>query len=154
MTAELDVTLAQMQFFTGGDLDLFLNNVNAGNHFRDGMFDLDASIHFNEIKLSVFIQEFNSTGTAVADFFARRCAAFADLVAQTRVQMRCGRFFNHFLMTPLHGTVALTQINYIPMLVSQNLYLYMAWILKEFFHIDRRVIESGTGLGTRHGDGV
>src|SRR5450830_140494 len=93
MTLQLDVALAITQLFAEGDANLFLHDVDAGDHFRDRMFDLHAGIHFDEIELFVFIQEFEGAGTAIIHLAAGLGAAFADLFDDLARNTRCRRFF-------------------------------------------------------------
>ena len=46
---ELHVALRMAQRFAHGDHDLIAHEVNAGDFLGDGMFDLDALVHFEEI---------------------------------------------------------------------------------------------------------
>ena len=43
-----EVHLGAVQGEALGDLDLAVNDINAGDHLGDGVFDLDAGIDFNE----------------------------------------------------------------------------------------------------------
>ena len=57
------------------------------------------------------------------------------------------RFFKHFLVSPLHGAVTVTQMDRIALAVGQYLNLDVAWILQEFFQIDNAAAEEGLGFG-------
>ena len=47
-----DVFLAERQRLAGGDADLRLDQVDAGDHFGHGMLDLDAGVHFDEVEIA------------------------------------------------------------------------------------------------------
>ncbi len=52
-----------------GDEDLRADEVDAGDAFGDGVFDLDAGVHFDEEPV-IFIhvvEEFDGSGVVVAD---------------------------------------------------------------------------------------
>ena len=118
------------------------------------MFNLNPGVHFNEIELSVFIEEFEGTSTAVADLAAGIGAARADLVDETSGDPRGGRFLDDFLVPTLHGAVALAQMDRVAVFVGENLNLDMARILKKFFQVDRRVPKCGTRFLAGRIDGI
>src|SRR5690606_26298967 len=45
VTFKLDVTLAQYEFLACGHFDLLLNQINARDHFGDGVLDLNTGVH-------------------------------------------------------------------------------------------------------------
>ncbi|KAH3685054.1 hypothetical protein WICPIJ_003991 [Wickerhamomyces pijperi] len=57
---------ADLQRGTSGNLDLSSNDINTGDFFSDGVFDLDTWVDLDEV-VSVLIvnQEFSSTGVSV-----------------------------------------------------------------------------------------
>jgi hypothetical protein len=151
MPPELDVALPERQFFPGGDADLLLHDVDAGDHLGDGMLHLHAGIHFDEEEFAVLVQELEGTRAAVADLAAGFGATLADLVAQAGIEQRCRSFFQDFLVAALHRTVALAQINRVAVLVGQYLEFDVARVLQKFFHVHHGVVESGLRLGLGHG---
>src|SRR3546814_2636090 len=64
MAAEADVALLLLQRLAIGDADHFLDQVDAGDHLGDRMFDLDARVHLDEIEAAIFVQEFEGAGAA------------------------------------------------------------------------------------------
>ena len=71
VAAEDDVFLAKRQRLAGGDLDLLLDQIDAGDHLGDGMFDLDACVDLDEVEIVVRVdQELACAGVDVADGFA------------------------------------------------------------------------------------
>ena len=96
------------QFLSCSGHDLGFNDINAGDELSYRMLNLHPCVHLNEIELAVFIQKLKRTCTAVAHFFASRHTTLAYAFNQLAGNARCWRFFNDFLMTPLHGAVALT----------------------------------------------
>src|SRR6266852_2691389 len=56
-----DVRLSERQPLARGDSQLKLNQVESCHQFGNGVFHLKASVHFQEIKMSLVIgEEFNS----------------------------------------------------------------------------------------------
>ena len=116
------------------------------------MLHLDAGVHFDEIKLAVFIQKLKCARTAVADFFDRRHAALANAFDQLARNARRWRFLNDLLVATLHGAISLTQPDRVLELVSHDLNFDVPRVLQEFLHVDLGVAErrSGLGLGGLH----
>src|SRR4051794_39278814 len=52
-----DVVLLEAQLLARGDADLLAYEVNAGDEFGDGVFDLDARVEFDEVELVVLVNE-------------------------------------------------------------------------------------------------
>ena len=72
MSLELDVLLSIRQHRAGRDQDLVAHDIDSGDALRHRMLDLNASIHFHEIKLVVLVhQEFERADIAVSDVFDR-----------------------------------------------------------------------------------
>ena len=40
-----------------GEADLFLDEIDAGDHFRDRVLDLDARVHFHEKEVVVLVEQ-------------------------------------------------------------------------------------------------
>ena len=74
-----DVLLPEAQLFPGGDADLFLHDVHAGDGLGHRMLDLNPGVHLDEEELAVFVKELEGSGATVADLAAgvgangRRC---------------------------------------------------------------------------------
>ena len=52
MACDADVGLGEAKRESCGDLELLLDDVDAGDHLSDWMFDLQSSIHLKEVELS------------------------------------------------------------------------------------------------------
>src|SRR4029079_4891930 len=98
---EHDIALPDFKRVPAGDPDLLAHEVQSGDEFGHGMFDLQARVHFDEIELPVFIKEFDRADAEIAKLFQGRCDDFADLVARFHIQGRRGRFLPYFLMPSL-----------------------------------------------------
>ena len=152
MTAHLYVALAHGEAFAGGDADLLAHDVDARDHFRDRMLDLNARVHFNEVELAVFVKELERSRAAVADAAAGFHAAAAEPVDELAGNAEGGRLFEHLLVAALHGAVALAEIDGVLEVVGENLNLDVAGILEELFHVDGRIPEGDARFLARHVD--
>ena len=81
---------------------LFAHDVDARDHFGDGVFDLNARVHLDEVELAVFIEELERAGTAVADAAAGLHAAAAEAVDELAGNAEGGSLFKHLLVAALH----------------------------------------------------
>ena len=87
MARERDVTLLVGEALAGRDPNLFLDDVNAGDHFGDRMFDLQTRVGFHEVEAAVGIhQELERPRVGVLHGLRRvdddRAHPFVHLVAQ------------------------------------------------------------------------
>ena len=64
---EANVLLRDRERRAGGDLDLLVDDVDAGDHLGDGMLDLHARVHLDEIELSVLVEELDCPGADIAE---------------------------------------------------------------------------------------
>ncbi len=83
------------EFLACRNADLRFNQIDAREHLRNGMFHLDARVHFNEVDRPVLIhQEFHRACVGIADLLKR----FDDFPAQffppLRIHSRRRRFLN------------------------------------------------------------
>ena len=152
MATEFNVTLAETQFLASGNANLFLHNVHAGDHLCNRVFNLYASVHLDEVELAVFVQELECARTAIPNFAASFSTAFTNALNQAAWNVRRRCFLNYLLVAALHGAIAFTKPHGIFVFVGQNLDFNVARIFKEFFHVNRGVVESRACLGFGHGD--
>ena len=64
------------------------NEVDTRDHFRDGMFDLKARVHFDKVELAIFVKELNGTRIAVTELSHCIAYGFTDVMALGSVQRR------------------------------------------------------------------
>jgi hypothetical protein len=140
------------QFLAGGDGQLRLDQIDAGDQFGDRMLDLDARVHLNEVELAVLVEELERAGTAIADRAAGLDAALAHLPALFGRDARRRGFLDDLLMAALHRAVALAQTDHVAVMVAEHLKLDVPRILEELLHIDRVVAEGGQRFGLGHRD--
>src|SRR3569833_859070 len=69
--------------FAGCDAELGLDEVDAGDGFSDGMLDLYARVHLDEVEFLVFIhEELNGAGVLIANVGEAAAEGFGDLFAE------------------------------------------------------------------------
>src|SRR5690606_2582357 len=144
--------LTQGEFFPRGDEDLLLDKVDAGDHFGDRVLHLNTGVHFNEVELTVFVEELERASATVLHATAGFCAPFTDTFDEAaRNSWRRG-LLDHLLVATLHGAVALAQPQRIAATISQHLHFNMARVLEELLHIDFWIVERSLSLvtGQRH----
>ncbi len=134
----------------GGDAQLRLDQVDAGDGFGHRVLHLDARVHLDEVELAVLIhQEFDGAGVLIADFGEATAQGPADLLAHLGRDLQRGRLFDQFLMAALDGAFALKERGDVAVLVGQDLELDVARLLNEFFHVEFAVAEGVGRLGRR-----
>ena len=114
------------------------------------MLHLYARIHFDEIELTVLVQELERACPPVADLLAGCNAAVANTVDEPTRNTRRRCFLDHLLVTALHGAVALAQIHRVAVFVGHDLDLDVTRVLQEFFHVHRRIAKRGARFGLGH----
>ena len=127
MAVELHVFLGNTQRLAARHAQLQFDEVETGNHFGDGMLDLQARVHLEEIERAALIeQELHGAGADIADC-ARgldRCGAHS--FAQVGRHDGAGRFLDHLLVASLHRTVALAEMDDCAVVVGEHLDFDMA----------------------------
>ena len=143
-----------MRSFARRDVDLFLHEVDPGDHLGHRVLDLDAGVHLDEIKLAVLVKELERSGAAVADPAAGVDAALADPVTQLGRQLGGRRLLQHLLVAPLQRAVALAQMHHVLVRVGKHLDLDVARLLEIALEVDRRICKGRLRFAARHVDGV
>lgn len=147
-----DVTLAESELFAGGDAELPFNEVVSGDHFGDGVLDLDTSIDFDEIKVLVFVEEeLDRSCIGIVCLFDDSQCSLAKLVSVASIEEGTGRLFYHFLVSPLYGAVSFVKMQGVSVLIGEDLDLDVPRFEDEFFEIDTGIAEGGLGFSLRCG---
>ena len=107
-----DICLREAERLALGDGDLKRHEIETGNSFGHGMLDLNAGVHFQEIKFLTFgvDEELHGADRPVANV---RCEPHRSLMKarpQFVGQARRRRFLNDFLITALHGAIAFASV--------------------------------------------
>ena len=151
---QFDVALAQCELLAGGDADLLLHQVDAGDEFGHGMFDLQAGVHLDEVELAILVEKLEGACASIADLAAGFRAAIADARDEAAGDIGCRSLLDDLLVAALHGTIPFAQPDRVLVGVGQHLKLDMSRIFQELFHVDHRIAKGGLRLGASHGDRV
>src|SRR3546814_19915812 len=82
-------SLAVAERLAGGDAQLLVDQIDAGDFFGHRVFDLQARVHFQEVELSALAEdEFDGAGVAVANRAGDAGRGLADLLAQRGIERR------------------------------------------------------------------
>ena len=132
----------------GGNAQLRLHEVDAGDGFGDRVLHLDARVHLDEVELAVLVhKELDGAGVLIADLGEAAAEGLADFFAHLGRDLERRRFFDQFLMAALDGALALEQRGHVAVLVGKDLELDVARLLDELLHVELAVAEGVGGLG-------
>ena len=147
MSFKADIFLFESECFAAGDAELFLNEVDAGELFGNGMLYLDAGIDFHEVEMASFIQEeFDGANRVVIGGADNVDCALPHFLAKFGRYFGAGGLFDEFLASPLDGAVSLAEVDVIAVFISHHLHFDMAGIDNHFFEVDFWVIETHFGF--------
>ena len=106
------------------DLYLLANDVDAGHDLGDGVLDLHARVHLEEVVRAVGVEEpFDRPCGAVADGASRIDGDPADPCPQLGIHSRRRSLLDQLLVTSLDGAVALAEMDHVAVRVRQDLNL-------------------------------
>ena len=135
------------QGFAGGDAQLGLHQIDVGDFFGYRMLHLNSRVHLDEDMVAAVVdQELHRSCAAVADLAGERDRVCAYPFAQHRIQVRRGRQFNDFLMTPLHRTVPFEKVDDVSRLIGEDLHLDVARVDHRLLEKHGRIPECRFGL--------
>ena len=132
------------------DFELKLHQIDARNHFRHRMFDLDARVDFHEVEVVALdiVEELDRAGVAVVDRSESRSTA--ALCRRARVASGIAtrrRLLDHLLIAALHRAVALAEMQHAAVAETQHLHFDMARALDVTLEVERAVAEGFLRLG-------
>ena len=131
-----------------GDQDLRPHNINAGDFFGHGVFDLHTWIDLDEIEFVVFHihEEFDGAGAFVIHMGADFAAQITNFGALFFGQIGGRRAFNDLLVAALDRTVTFKQVVNLAVFVAQNLHLDVAGLDDHLFKITLAIPKGRFGL--------
>jgi hypothetical protein len=102
--ARLGDLLPQAQALPLGHGELLGNEVDPGDDFRDRVLHLDARVHLEKVKFVArgIDEEFDRTGTPVAEPCRQAQRRFVQCAPQARTQKRRRGFLDDLLVAPLY----------------------------------------------------
>ena len=141
VAGDFQIVLCERHRQTGCDTDLFAHEVLIENSLGHRVFDLKAGVHFNEIKLAIFVQKFDCPSTDIVDACTGIRTDLADCGAFLGRNRRPGRFFEYFLVAALQGTITFPQMHCFAFTVAKHLNFDVARCGQVLFNIDVRIAE-------------
>ena len=143
MAGEADVVLFQAQPAALGNRDLFLDEVQAADCLRDGVLDLDACVHFQEIeRVTVTVYEqFHGAQASVLQVSGKGDCCAVHLFAERFTKIGRGSFFDKLLVAPLDRTVASAEMDYV-FAVAEHLDFDMAAVRDVALQVHTRIAEA------------
>ena len=150
MPLRLKRSLVEFQLAPLGDPYLLAHEIHAVAHLRDGVLDLDARVHLEEVELPARVeQELDGAGAAIVHGARRFDRGRPHARAQVRVDRRRRRFFQELLVTPLDAALALAEMKVIPVRVAQHLDFDVTRLDEELLDIHGAVAEGTLRFGRR-----
>ena len=118
------------------------------------MLHLDARIHFDEVPgAGIGIhQKLHGTGVVIAGGAGQGYGSFSQRAADGIVEAHGGGHFDHLLMPPLHGAIALIEVQQVAGAIAQDLHLDVAGPFDVAFQKHRIVAEGRAGFAPRFGE--
>ena len=128
----------------GGDAQLHLYQVDAGDRFGDAVLHLDARVglHEHEVATRIVDEEFEGADAAIAGLGCQGQGGVEDALAQRRVEPRCGRDLDDLLVAPLQAAIAFPQVAD-RLAVTDHLHLDVPGLLDQPLDVERVVAEGG-----------
>ena len=143
------LVLGDRQRRAGRNLDLLVDDVDAGDHLGDRMLDLDARVHLDEVEPPALVQELDRSRADIAELRHGAGDDGADLLALTRIERGGRSFLPDLLVTPLQRAVALAEMNGPALSVAEHLDLDVARPAEILLQIDSVVAEGRLGFEPR-----
>ena len=121
-----DIALTDGQFLARRDADLPLDEIPPGDHFGDGVFDLQSGVHLHEEKLSGLsaeTDELDRTRAHVGDAAGGIAGGGTDAGPGLCVQQWGRSLLEDLLVASLQAALTIAEVNDIAMAIGQHLYL-------------------------------
>src|ERR671911_835686 len=117
--------LRDLQTLARDHLQLFGNDVDAGDHLRHGMLHLETGVHLDKVEFSVRVAELYGPGTLVTQGADQIGRGSHETVPYVLRQAWRRRFLDELLVAALDGTVPLGEGYRLPVRVGEDLYLHV-----------------------------
>src|SRR5215203_1995913 len=118
-------TLRDLQTLARDHLQLFGNDVDAGDHLSHGMFDLEAGVHLDKVEFSVRVDELYGPGTLVTQGADQIGRGHQETLSYVPWQAWGRRLLDELLVAALDGAVPLGEGHRLTVRVGENLYLHV-----------------------------
>ena len=137
-----EILLPAGQRLAGGDAQLPLDQILAGDHLGHRMLDLEARVHLHEVEGAALVDdELDRARADIADGLGGRDGGCAHLGAPRRRHAGGRRLLDDLLVAALERAVALEEMQRIAVAVGEHLDLDMARPLEIFFDEQQIVAE-------------
>src|SRR5580704_8531231 len=152
-SALTQILLAKGQRRAGRDLNLRLDQVHSRDHLGYCMLDLDAGVHFEEIKIAIGVgQELDRPGAKVAHRLRGLDCDLAHRATHRGGNEGRGRLLDDFLMAALDGAFALEDVHCFACTIGKHLEFDMARAAEKLLDVQAGVAEGRLRLATNRAE--
>src|SRR5262249_35340117 len=122
-----DLLLSEGQPLAGGDAYLLADEVDAGDQLGDGVLDLDAGIHLDEVEVVPGRdEELAGAGRVVAGLSRQPNGGLTHGAADGVGEVGGRRLLDELLVAALEGALALPEVDHAAVAVAEQLHLDVA----------------------------
>src|SRR5690606_25450779 len=146
------VFLLDAQRLASANANLLLDDVDAGDHLRNGCLRLNPGVALDEEDLAVFIEALEGAGAAVPQLDTGLYATGLNLGAGLLVDTGGGCFLDNLLVATLQGAVTVPQVDGVALAVGQHLHFHVTRVGQELFQVDHGVAEGRARFGAGQAD--
>ena len=140
LVAETDLRVADR--LPLGDEDLRTHEVDIRDHLGDGVLDLNAGVHLDEIMVAVAVdEELHRAGVDIADGLGNLHGVGVQLLADALGHAPRGRKLHDLLVAALQRAVALAEVAHVAVLVGKDLHLDVLGLHEIFLDEDVVIAE-------------
>ena len=125
MTLGADIFLPCREYFTSCYAQLPFHQIKAGDGFRHRVFHLKACIHLKKIEPAILGDEFHRAGALILHGLGGGHCGGTHGIAHLNADAWRRRFFDHFLMPALRGTIPFKQMHRIAVAIAKHLHFNM-----------------------------
>lgn len=117
------------------NFELPFNEIKACDEFGHRMFHLQTGVHFHKVELvcNGVKDELHCSCIPIPNSLCSLHSCLTNIRSQLPVNLRW-RLLNDLLMSPLHRAISLIQMNIVSVLISEDLYLNVPWLLDILFN--------------------
>ena len=146
-TMQFNIGLLERQRFTRGDTNLSLDQIDTGDHFGYWMFNLDARVDFDEVKITFLVDnKLNRPGVLVTHFDNQPLRRFTNRLARLLWKKRGWTLFNQLLMATLNRAIAFVQMARVAVQVRNHLNFNVTWTINESLQVNACIAKRGLGF--------
>ncbi len=140
MAVERHLILCDRERLATRDTDLPGHQIQAGDGFGHGVFDLQAGVHLHKEEFTARVeQKFHRAGAHIADGLSGLDRSFAHGATQFGGKSRRRRFLDDLLVAALDRTITLVQVQAVTVLIGKDLNLHVARFEDVFLNQHPRV---------------